>query len=29
LLDTVIGCAIALAANYLLWPRDPVQRGQA
>jgi hypothetical protein len=29
LLDTVIGSAIALAANYLLWPRDPVQRGQA
>jgi hypothetical protein len=23
LLDTVIGCAIALLANYLLWPRDP------
>lgn len=22
LLDTVIGCAIALVANYLLWPRD-------
>lgn len=22
LLDTVLGCAIALAATYLLWPRD-------
>ena len=22
LLDTVIGCAIALVATYLLWPRD-------
>jgi uncharacterized membrane protein YccC len=22
LLDTVVGCAIALAANYLFWPRD-------
>jgi uncharacterized membrane protein YccC len=22
LLDTVVGCAIALAANYVLWPRD-------
>jgi MFS family permease len=22
LLDTVVGCAIALLANYLLWPRD-------
>ena len=22
LLDTVIGCAIALVANYLFWPRD-------
>ena len=22
LLDTVVGCTIALAANYLLWPRD-------
>jgi hypothetical protein len=22
LLDTVVGCAIALVANYLLWPRD-------
>jgi len=22
LLDTVVGCAIALVANYLFWPRD-------
>jgi uncharacterized membrane protein YccC len=22
LLDTVLGCAIALVATYLLWPRD-------
>lgn len=22
LLDTVIGCAVALIATYLLWPRD-------
>jgi uncharacterized membrane protein YccC len=22
LLDTLVGCAIALVANYLLWPRD-------
>jgi uncharacterized membrane protein YccC len=22
LLDTVVGCAVALVANYLLWPRD-------
>jgi len=22
LLDTIVGCAIALTANYLLWPRD-------
>jgi hypothetical protein len=22
LLDTILGCAIALAATYLLWPKD-------
>lgn len=22
LLDTVVGCAVALVATYLLWPRD-------
>ena len=22
LLDTIVGCTIALAANYLFWPRD-------
>jgi hypothetical protein len=22
LLDTIVGCAVALVANYLLWPRD-------
>jgi uncharacterized membrane protein YgaE (UPF0421/DUF939 family) len=22
LLDTVVGCTVALVANYLLWPRD-------
>jgi uncharacterized membrane protein YccC len=27
LLDTVIGCAIAVAANYLLWPRDAQTAG--
>jgi uncharacterized membrane protein YccC len=26
LVDTIVGCAIALVANYLLWPRDREER---
>jgi uncharacterized membrane protein YccC len=29
LLDVLLGCAIALAATYLLWPRDQAEEATA